>query len=71
MCVEKFWLGVWSIVTVFLLGFTFILASHSLKQDELITAAINNGADPIGLRCALSDSLGDNPTCVAYTLNKD
>ena len=55
---DKFWLGIWSVAAVFLLGcFTIGTVAGQLERKEL-TEMVNGGADPMRAACALG--VGDS-----------
>lgn len=67
---NKFWLGVWAIIAVIVLGVGSILMQSSYENNRAIERALKAAptADPIALSCALN--IGSTSTCATYLLRK-
>ena len=61
----KFWLGVWMTGAVTLLIVILLSTSYFRSENQHIVDMVVAGANPIAATCALQDSMGTNPTCVA------
>ncbi len=67
---SKFWLGVWLIAGTVLCTIVASSQAYYAKETAVLANALSKSVDPIGMRCAMSDTLGDNPTCVISTLKE-
>ena len=63
---NKFWLSIWSIVVIFLLGCITLgtIASH-LERQELVNM-VEQGADPMRAACALG--IGERNVAICATI---
>ena len=62
----KFWLGIYSLATIALVVLILSISRYYYLQDQFVVEMVANGEDPIAASCAMADSYGRNPTCVAY-----
>lgn len=66
---QKFWLGFWGIVAAGVVSLAGIISHYNITENEHITRMVESGANPIAVQCMLSDSMGDNPTCVLLAVD--
>jgi len=61
---NNFWATTWLIAgIVFLLSFTSCTSYYKDKNTKIVQA-IESGANPFAVVCAMGDESGNNPTCV-------
>ena len=61
---NNFWATVWMLVVIVFLGTVTSCVGYHKDRNTKIVQAIESGADPFAVVCAMGDSLGDNPTCI-------
>lgn len=64
---NAFWIIVWAIVALTLIGFTSILAKRSLAGDELVAKS----ADPVATACATGLGSTVSNQCLAFLARKN
>ena len=62
---DKYWLGVLSIIGICFVTLVIGIVSYNMTYDSKVKALVDSGIDPIAVNCALQDSMGKFPTCVA------
>jgi hypothetical protein len=67
---STFWLGVWSILGATIVSIALVTSSYYKQQDAYIVEMVLAGSNPIAAQCGLTDTLGNNPTCVSYIMGE-
>ena len=62
---QKFWVSIWSIVSITLVGLVLTISSCTISQNGKITDLIKNGTDPIAARCSI---VGPSSTEIAMCM---
>jgi hypothetical protein len=62
---DKFWVVVTAIVGAVATVLVLTIASSSWRSDKIILEMVEAGADPIAASCAINDTQGNSPTCIA------
>lgn len=53
---EKFWLGIWGMILVFLMTLTICITINMHDKLNKWEKAVSNGADPMAVSCALNNA---------------
>lgn len=67
---NKFWLGVWSLITLFIISIMITITIININYNNTILEMVVAGATPLEAVCSLSDSMGNNPTCIILSMEK-
>ena len=62
---QQFWAIFTIIVGAVSTALILTIASATKHSDKIILEMVESGADPIAASCAVYDSAGDSPTCIA------
>jgi hypothetical protein len=61
---NKFWIKVWCIVAGFASIVVISVLSYNAHYDSKVAVLIKAGKDPMTIKCAMSTSREDTPTCI-------
>lgn len=62
---DRFWLGIWSLITIVVCTAVISMNVYYSRKTELISEMVALGADPIRVACALdSDMHTSSPVCI-------
>ena len=61
---NKFWLGVNFIVCSAICTIVLVSTNYYKDYNTKIVAMLQDGVNPVAIQCAISDSMGNNPTCL-------
>lgn len=67
---DKFWLSIWSIAGVVVLGIALSISSYWKDHNSKIVTLIKQGVDPVAVMCAMQDDYGTHPTCIVLAVKK-
>jgi hypothetical protein len=61
---NKFWLKIWAIVATFLSVVVVSCLFYNAHYNSTVASLVKAGKGPMTIKCAMSTSLEDNPTCI-------
>lgn len=68
MDTEQLWASFWAVLGATIIGLSLVIHSYSTQENEIILQMVKEGYSPIEAACAVEDSMGDSPTCVAFAI---
>jgi hypothetical protein len=67
---ERFFIWVWSLCAAVLVVFTVSIAVYNTHYSNTVARMVlEGGVDPMRIKCAMNDSLGDDPVCMILINN--
>jgi len=66
----KFWVAVWTVATVAVVSIIAAVVIYNIDYNAKIVKMVQTGVSPVEAVCGLSDSFGDNPTCIIIALKE-
>ena len=67
---NQFWVATWTIAATALVLVLFLFLNYNLDSNKVVAEMVLGGVNPIEANCAIYDSMGNNPTCVAAITKK-
>jgi hypothetical protein len=67
---ERFFVWMWSLVSLVLISLMASILVYNTHYTATVAKIVLEGnVDPIRIKCAMSDSLGNDPVCVMLVTN--
>lgn len=61
---------IWLALIAFAATVVIAISLYNIKEINAIASMVESGSSPIEASCAIFDSMGNNPTCVALVVTK-
>ena len=65
-----FWVSVWTVLGVTILGLAFAIQSYWIDHNTKIVELIGQGVDPVAAMCAMQNDYGLHPVCLVLAAKK-
>jgi hypothetical protein len=62
---QKFWAIFTAIIGAVVTALILTVASVTKHNDKIILEMVEEGADPLAASCAITNTQGNSPTCIA------